>query len=402
MFERMLIDRMENRVLVGVLCFVVMMIILGWAAINEGGRMVAFAESEHARSIENGADIFTSSCTICHGADGRGSAKAPGLNNPQLFGHDFFPDITKQVDDLTVEKSNLVKEQTDLSKKVADPATSDADKTSANARLAEIASRLPEIDAKLTDLNNQRITALKPAVDKGYDPAKPDRLKTLGYGGTRESFIITTALSGRPVSGSYFPLPMPTWSQLGGGPLRMDQLQDLAAYVLNWDKGDSWTQDDLFAVNQFAIEPKDPKPLEAQIELLKQSGGVLPEAIGTDVQAILAKLPGFTGDATNGEALFHGKVNSKLGFTLVCFTCHQQTADSVGPMANGLFSRVQNVRLKDPKLAGYTPEQYLVESITHPDAYIVPNFNDLMLKVFGTQLSYQDLADVVAYLETLK
>src|SRR4051794_5439436 len=99
MFERMLIGRVENHVLVGVLAFVVTMIVIGWAAINEGGRMQAFTEAEHARSIENGADAFSSNCSPCHGADGRGSARAPALNNPQFFGHDFFPEITKQVDD---------------------------------------------------------------------------------------------------------------------------------------------------------------------------------------------------------------------------------------------------------------------------------------------------------------
>src|SRR5689334_20103419 len=110
MFERMLIGRMENRVLVGVLSFVVLMVVLGWAAINEGGRMVAFAAEEHARSVENGADTFASSCTICHGADGRGNVgRAPGLNNPQFFGHDFFPDITKQESDMAKEQGELTK-----------------------------------------------------------------------------------------------------------------------------------------------------------------------------------------------------------------------------------------------------------------------------------------------------
>jgi mono/diheme cytochrome c family protein len=402
MFERMLIGRIENRVLIGVLAFVVTLIVLGWAGINEGGRMAAFAESEHARSVEQGADLFTSACTTCHGPDGRGSAKAPGLNNPQFFGHDFFPDISKQIEDLTKEQGSLTKEQDDLNKKVTDPSTSDADKAAANDRLAQIAARLTEISGQVTDLNNQRITALQPAVDKGYDPAHYDRLKTLGYGGTRDSFIVTTVLAGRPVSSSYWPNPMPTWSQLGGGPLRMDEIEDIAAYIENWDKGDNWTQDDLFAVDQFAVEPVNGAPLEAQIQLLQQSGGVLPEAIGTDVQAILAKLADFTGDPDHGNQLFHSQAKTLLGNILPCSSCHQQSADSTGPMADGLYTRVIDTRLKLPQFAGYTPEQYIVESITHPSAYVVPNFSDVMLQTFPTQLSYQDLADIIAYLETLK
>jgi hypothetical protein len=70
-------------------------------------------------------------------------------------------------------------------------------------------------------------------------------------------------------------------------------------------------------------------------------------------------------------------------------------------MTDGTFTRIQNIRLQDPLLAGETPEQYIVTSILQPSSYIVPGFQDLMLKTFGEQLSDQDLADLVAYLETM-
>ncbi len=101
MFERMLVGKIENRITVGLISLVLTMVFLGWAAINEGGRMQAFQQMEGARAIEQGAILFAANCTSCHGLDGRGLAgKAPGLNNPMLFGHDFFPDVTKQISDL--------------------------------------------------------------------------------------------------------------------------------------------------------------------------------------------------------------------------------------------------------------------------------------------------------------
>lgn len=394
MFERMLVGRMENRITVGVLCFVLTMILLGWAAINEGGRMQAFTESEHARSIENGAMTYVSACSECHGVDGRGQVGiAPGLDNPQFFSHDFFPEITNQVANLEKEASTLANEVTTLNAETADANTTEARKTEITARLAEITVRTTEITSEIDALNSQRVSQVQAAADKGYDPSKFDRLANVGWGGTHESFILTTLIHGRPVSKAYWPRQMPTWSQLGGGPLRMDQLEDLVSYVMNWDKGDQWTLDDLFAVNQFAVEPGQ-----------EGTSTTIENPVGTDVQAVLTELETVTGDPVRGEELYHGKTKPAAGegTTLPCSGCHQQTADGTGPMTNGTFTRAETIRVNDPALAGYTPEHYLVESILLPGNYIVPNFNNLMPQNFGEKLQIQDLADLIAYLETMK
>jgi mono/diheme cytochrome c family protein len=387
MFERMLVGKIENRILVGVLSFVGIMILLGWAAINEGGRMQAFTAQQQARSIENGAVLFSNNCSTCHGTDGRGLAgKAPGLNNPQFFGHDFFPEVTKQIADLQSEQANITKEK--------------ALETTSAERKQAIDARITAINDEITKLNADRASKVQAAAQKGYDPALYDRLKELGWSGTRPSFVLTTLIQGRPVSSHYWPQAMPAWSQTAGGPLRMDELQDITNYVLNWDKGADWTLDDLYAVNQFAIQPVDPGPLEAQIEQLKASGGKVQEPVGTDVQKIMADLANVQGDASRGDQLYHGTVKSFSGITLPCGGCHMPQGTGTGPQTQGTWSRVQNERLKQPQFQGYTPEQYLVESITHPDAYIVPNFQNVMPNVFGQQLSIQDLADIVAYLKS--
>ena len=394
MFERMLVGKVENRITVGLISFVLIMVFLGWAAINEGGRMAAFQQMELARSIEQGATLFASNCTTCHGMDGRGLAgKAPGLNSPMLFGHDFFPDVTKQISDLNDEAKTL----NDESKAAG----------TTDARKAEIKTRLDQITSTINDLNAKRTSDVKAAVAKGYDPTgvNYDRLQELKWGGTVDNFILTTLIHGRPVSGSYWPQAMPAWSQTAGGPLRTDQLQNIVNYIKNWDKGDNWTLDDLYAVNQFPILPKDPAPYIAQINGLIASGGdpnkIKP--VGTDVKAIADQISKLTGDPKRGDQLYHGQTPATLtNSSLPCAGCHQQTANAVGPQTNGTFTRVQNDRLKQPQFAGWTPDMYLIDSIVNPSDYIVPGFSDLMVKDLGTaQLNAQDLADIVAYLKTM-
>ena len=69
--------------------FVGMMILVGWVAINEEARMQAFVRQHTGRSIERGAELFASLCSECHGEEGYGADnRAPGLNNPHLFGFD--------------------------------------------------------------------------------------------------------------------------------------------------------------------------------------------------------------------------------------------------------------------------------------------------------------------------
>jgi mono/diheme cytochrome c family protein len=393
MFERILVGGIENRITVGILSFVAMMVIVGWASINEGGRMQAFEEMEHARSIEQGASLFASRCTTCHGTDGRGSTLAPGLNNPQFFGHDFFPDVTKAINELTAEKNALSNEKSDLSNERDDPATTDARKTEIETRLTEINARIAEIDADVSAKSTEREAQVQQAMEKGYDPAQFSRVEQLKWSGTHDSLILTTLIHGRPVSSNYWPQAMPAWSQRAGGPLRDDQLEDLVAYVENWDKGDSWTLDDLFAVNRFAIAPIDPS-LYANVNL--------PEPVGTDVTAIVEQLGTVTGDATRGEQLYHNQARSDRNLLLGCGTCHLQDANGTGPMANTTFTRVQNERLTLPEFAGYTPEKYFVESIVNPAKFVVPGFTEVMsVNQFGTKLTLQDLADIIAYLETL-
>ena len=373
--QRLLVNRIEQRIIVGTVAFLATLVLVGWIAINEGGRMAAFDKEFGGRAIEDGAMLFASNCSPCHGADGRGSARAPALNSPLLFGFDYFADIHKQREALTTEEGL--------------PTTTDARKT-------EITAALADLDTQET----QRKAQLQGAIDKGYNPDDFNRLLNLGWSGSLHNFIYGTVYSGRPNSATYWPQAMPNWAQPTGGPLRTDQVENLTQFVMNFDKGDGWTVDDLLAVNQFPKAAADPSivaQMQSQIDLLQQSGGVLPEYVGIDttIEDIMPKLAELTGDPQRGGTLYNGQGTPLLP----CSSCHLNGA--VAPPMTGTWTRIQEVRLKEAQFAGWTGEQYIADSIIHPSDYIAPNYQDgLMPKNFGQLLTYQDLADLIAYLKT--
>ncbi|MBZ0303314.1 MAG: cytochrome c [Anaerolineae bacterium] len=402
--KRLILERIENRVLVGTTMFLGIMVLVGWVAINEPGRMAAFQQEHLARSIEKGAELFTNNCAECHGGNGLGSGRAPGLNNPQLFGIDFFAPIDSAIADLETAQADIAQLHATLD---GDTSSMTADeKAGLEAQLAAYTDQYGQdpaaaIQEQIASKQAERQalqTQMQGAVDKGYNPDQPSRLGIVGWNGTLDAFVHTTLIAGRPVSSSYWPQPMPAWSQTAGGPLRDDQLGDLTNYVLNWGANRAWTLEDLLAVNQFAKIPAEGGA--AAVE------GVAPEIINiqfadvTDrradidasVQRVLGELESVTGDPNNGQTLYNG--------ALACSSCHSNA--SIAPPTEGTFTRINDTRLKDPALAGYTPEHYLVESILIPNAYISPSTYpaNAMPQNFGERLDLQMLADLIAYLKS--
>ncbi len=360
--NRLIFERIDHRIIAGTVSFLLIMVLVGWIWINENGRMAVFENQYLGRSIERGAVLFAANCSTCHSYDGRGIlGRGPALNSPYMFGHDFLASIDNQLDALNQQKEEATAAGTDTT----------------------------DIDAQIADLTAQRdgiIATMGPAVNLGYKPDEPARLTRLGWTGTLRAFVTTTLISGRPTSGQYWPQPMGAWSQTAGGPLRTDQIEDLTNFILNWDKRDNWTVDDLNSVRQFPIYPVDPATVV--------STGPSEPTIGamTTIADIMTGLEGVTGDAQAGQQLYNGA-------QFACIGCHGNAA--VAPLLEGTYTRTNEVRLQDPLLAGYTAQMYLAESITHPNDYIVPNYPaGVMPQNFADRLTYQQLADLVAYLET--
>ncbi|MBL8133082.1 MAG: c-type cytochrome [Anaerolineae bacterium] len=372
--KRLLVERIEHRIIVGTVSFLAIMVLVGWIAINEGGRMKSFEFQYEARAIERGAELFTANCTSCHGPDGRGlQGVAPALNSPLLFGYDYLPEYHRELNTLNLEVTGLEAE-----KRL--PTTTPERITAIDARLAEIDARKAAMETEIAGT----IAQMQAAIDKGYNPDGFSRLVNLGWQGSLNSFVYTTLVHGRPTSSSYWPGAMVAWSQTAGGPLRADQIQDIAYYILNWDKGSEWTLEDLLAVNQFPKIPADP-------DLVMVGGGEPVIGAATSPQDVLAGLEGLTGDPQSGQTLYNG--------ALACAGCHLNAA--VAPLLEGTWTRVNEVRLADPALAGYTGEQYLAESIIHPNNYTATGYvSGLMPANFGDRLTYQNLADIIAYLKS--
>ncbi len=385
MLQRLLIEKIENRVFVGTLMFLAIMVLTGWIAINEPGRMAAFEQQHLARSIEKGAELFAANCSTCHGTDGYGLlGRAPGLNNPALFAHDFAAPLTLEAQRLTETKDQLAKLQAELDGGGITRERQAEIEAQIAAAQADFGDDVAAgIDARLAEIETERqalLTQMQPAVDKGYDPDTPSRLAALGWQGTLDSFIQTTLVHGRPTSESYWPQAMVAWSQRAGGPLRDDQIADLSNYIRNWDKGDNWTLDDLLSVQQFAVRPGLPGTEAAQIV-----------PIGTNVDEIMTQLGSVTGDPANGQTIYNNA-------PLACIGCH--AVEAVAPLTASQWQNILNVRLKEPQFAGYTPEHYIVESIVNPGAYLVPGYGNVMSPDFGQRIDIQMLADIIAYIKS--
>ena len=277
MLHRMIIDKIENRILVGVTMFIALMVLVGWVAINENARMASFERQYEARAIEHGAEKFAANCSTCHGEDGRGiTGRAPALNSPHLFGFDYFEDITREMKSLSDEEVALAEELNALAAEFAEGVDAEREEAILERR-QEISERLNGEEGILNrkvELLAERdalIATLQPAITNGYPISfafdvdgneilvnEYDRLAQLEWGGTLHDFIFTTLVHGRPTSVGYWPEAMVSWSNQAGGPLRDDELDNISTYILNWDKGDNWTIEDALAVNQYGVVPGPP------------------------------------------------------------------------------------------------------------------------------------------------
>ncbi|MBC8098345.1 MAG: hypothetical protein H7Y11_02780 [Armatimonadetes bacterium] len=117
----------------------------------------------------------------------------------------------------------------------------------------------------------------------------------------------------------------------------------------------------------------------------------------TDVQRVLTALETLSGDPLHGQALYNGTEQTAAGDMLGCAGCHE--AGVVAPTTSGTWTRWDEVRSQESRFARYTFERYMVESILLPWDYFVATYPEYTMPDFyAEQLSYQDLADIIAYL----
>jgi cytochrome c553 len=111
-----------------------------------------------------------------------------------------------------------------------------------------------------------------------------------------------------------------------------------------------------------------------------------------------------TGQAERGKTLFNSRIIGKQA-TAGCIVCHSAEAGVtiIGPSQVGIATLAeQALHAPDYKGKATTVEGYFWESMLFPTAYVTPGYPDVMYRDYGKNLTEQDMADLVAYLATLK
>ena len=219
-----------------------------------------------------------------------------------------------------------------------------------------------EVGAELFEINcsgchgakGEGVPSLAPALNDRH--FFTERVKQVGWQGSLEDYIISTVSTGRVVStrpeyvGGGKPA-MPTWSERYGGPLRDDQIRNIAAFILNWEA----------------------------------------TALG---QVQLAELP--TPTPAPEEAADPVARGKQVYMSAGCAGCHLIEGVSNGVVGPNLtkIGEVAATR-KD----GVSAEEYIRESILNPNAFVVETFQpNLMPQTYSQQLDNKQLDDLVAFL----
>ncbi len=145
-------------------------------------------------------------------------------------------------------------------------------------------------------------------------------------------------------------------------------------------------------------EPEVDGMLERALRFVSLDELIAAQSVGADVEAIMLELEEVSGDPLVGQMLYNGLEPALGGVALGCAGCHENEA--VAPLTAGTWTRINDIRLPLPQFDEYSHRQFLVESIVKPMAYISPDYAAVMPDFYGSQLTTQQLADLVAFLDS--
>jgi mono/diheme cytochrome c family protein len=280
---------MQTKIIIGTVAFMITMMVFGYAALREPGRLVRFSNAELGRSIEAGAEIFANNCATCHGVDGT-AQECFDANGNQIA-----------CQGLPLNYNGLL---------------------------------CGDVSQRMTDM---------------------------GWNGSKQNYILTTISAGRGA--------MPTWHEQFGGPLRPDQVQNVANFVLNFES------EELCAAPVVTYDWP-----ELAEEFLA----------GPDVTP--------PGDPARGEELYT--------VTYGCAACHGSldgaTPAAVGPPLADIETTGAD------RVEGQDAQQYVYHSILYPSDFIAPDCPtgqcagppSAMPANFASRMGEnpQDMADILAYI----
>ena len=226
----------------------------------------------------------------------------------------------------------------------------------------------------------QGLIGLGPALNSYYFFTPTGRLKDVGWVGALEDYVLLTVAAGRPSkTDSQWAEVMPTWGGNFGGPMRGDQVEDVAAYVMNWKE---------FALAQTPEE--DPfRPFEDVLQ-------------STEFQNTAFILMSEEEQAIAIEEYKARNIRSpqEIWQNEACLGCHNLNLTQTnepgqnGPNMADLYERAAS-RVDD-----LTAEEYVYQSIVDPRAFVVPTYEDVgqMPQTYAEKLSVDELQALVAWL----
>jgi len=267
-------SRIEKKIATGFAVTLLLAVFLVLASVTEEKRMAHAEKHRHARSIEQGADLYEIHCRTCHGSRGEGVGQlGPAFNEKKFFA---------------------------------------------------------------------------------------DRLKEIGWQDTLHAYIVATTAHGRLMAtrpmyaGNTKNAVMPPWAIAYGGLLREDQILDVAAFVLNWEKT---------ALGK------------VELEILK-----VPETNLNDPKIV---------------------ARGKSVFIKHCGDCHAIQGMSSPTRKGPDLNRIGEIAVQ--RNSEMSAEAYIRESFLIPGAHIVEGFDPKAIgHTCGGVLSMRELDAVTAFLLTRK
>ncbi|NJN81972.1 MAG: cytochrome c [Caldilineaceae bacterium] len=196
------------------------------------------------------------------------------------------------------------------------------------------------------------------------------RMEDVGWAGTIKDYVELTVAAGRPSKvKTQWAQIMPTWSNVFGGPLRGDQVENLANYVVNWQESALMQSDEEDPWQFFVDAPSKSQP---QAET----------AVEENTEVAGPRLP------------------QDIFLSLGCSGCHNldenQTADNRGPIGPYMGNLYETA---GSRVEGQDAETYVHTSIVEPNAYVNEGYTPgIMPANLVDQISDEELDALVAWL----
>ena len=228
--------------------------------------------------------------------------------------------------------------------------------------------------------NGEGLLGRAPGLNSYYFFTSTGRLADVGWVGSLEDYVQLTIAAGRPSkTDSQWPEIMPTWAGQFGGPLRGDQVEDLTAYVMNWQESAlaQTPEEDPFQPFDDVIKPVEFQNTAFLFLSEEEQTAALEEYKARSIRA--------------PEELWQSEA---------CFACHnlavrQEDEPGLnGPNMADLFERAGS------RVDGLTAEEYVYQSIVDPASFVVLTYEDVgqMPQNFAEKLSEEEIQGLVAWL----